>query len=116
MVEAHVVPGFCYGFVLFGNFEDAEAVLAFQSQQEIRVEDRTLSVSWAREGTGGPESRREGGGGGGEGHHLQGPLHRLQEARQIAAQVANQVDERELAEVNLNGAPPFRDVVSYDDL
>ena len=113
-----MVPGYCYGFVTFTNHEDAQAILDFQSQQSFQVEDRELHMSWARNDSdmsGGARGWDGGGGGGGRvDPHIAHP--RIQEARAAAAQVAEQIDHHDLAAVNLDAPPPFRNLVSYDDL
>jgi hypothetical protein len=106
VAKAHVVPDMCYGFVTFGNYEDAAAVLEFQRCQPVQVHDRELSIHWAMEGSG--EGRVGGGAGGGQS--------KIAAARAAAAQVAEQIDTYALAEVNLAGPPPARNLVSYDDL
>ncbi|KAL4519512.1 hypothetical protein Ndes2526A_g01884 [Nannochloris sp. 'desiccata'] len=117
--EAHVVSSFCYGFVTFGSYEDAQAVLDFQSQQPIQVEDRHLRISWARDTPNDTVRPREygytangieGGDGGAQHEHP-----RIKAARLAAAQVLEQQDQHALEEVHYSEAPG-RDLVCYDDL
>ncbi len=116
--EAHVVSSFCYGFVTFGSYEDAQAVLDFQTQQPIQVEDRHLRISWARDTPHDTVRPREYGytaaQGGAEGGAPQ-EHPRIKAARLAAAQVLAQQDQHDLEEVNYREAPG-RNLVCYDDL
>ena len=97
-------------------------MLNFQATQPVRIEDRALRISWAKEDFG----DLLGGGGGGGGGGFRGgyggvvdphTVHpRVSQARLAAAQVAEQIGQHELAEYNLDGPPPERQLVSYDDL
>lgn len=113
VTEAHVVPGYCYGFITFGKYEEAEAVLGFQEKQAIRLEDRDVRITWAREGSGHSRGGYMGGFSGVD-PHTEHP--KISQARAAAAQVAEQIDQHELAQYDLNGPPPVRALVTYDDL
>ncbi len=120
--EAHVVSSFCYGFVTFGSYEDAQAVLDFQFQQPIQVEDRHLRISWARDTPNDTVRPREYGynatgamnGGGGDGGAPQ-EHPRIKAARLAAAEVLAQQDQHDLEDVHYSEAPG-RNLVCYDDL
>lgn len=107
VVETEVLGGYCYGFVTFADYSQAQAVLDFHAHQPVSVEDRELCILWARSpGSAVPAVVTVG-----EEHS------RVRDARAAAAQVAAQIEDHQQLEATVAvPPPPLRDVVTYDDL
>lgn len=112
VVDARVVEERCYGYVTFGSFEDAQAVLEFQAQQPVLLEDRQLRITWVHDGdvVGGVDQRR--GGESADDEYAAPP--RFASAKEVAAQVAEQIDSHHM--VALGVPQTAREMVTYEDL
>lgn len=112
VVDAELIPGFNCGFVTFSDFNQATALLDFQTHQPLEVEDRLLKLTWATPQNIEAFQGLTTGYTGEEGIDAHGIYPTNVVAKTMAQQVAAQIDDSEM----YNEPPPARDLVCYDDL